>query len=57
MPDKYITIGGVDMTVNKPCPMQYASCILTRYDSGVSNQQKARTGVLLKKVGKEDKNE
>lgn len=57
MSDKYITIGGVDMTVNKPCPMQYASCILTRYDSGVSNQQKARTGVLLKKVRKEDKNE
>ena len=24
MSDKYITIGGVDMTVNKPCPMQYA---------------------------------
>lgn len=45
------------MTVNKPCPMQYASCILARYDSGVSNQQKARTGVLLKKVRKEDKNE
>lgn len=52
MSDKYITIGGVDMTVNKPCPMQYASCILTRYDNGVSNQQKARTGGAAKESQK-----
>lgn len=41
----------------KTAIQKYASCILTRYDNGVSNQQKARTGVLLKKVRKEDKNE
>lgn len=45
------------MTTNNPCPMHYASCIVARYDSGVSNYQKDRTGVLLKRIRKEDKNE
>lgn len=57
MSDKYITIGAADMTWNKPCLMQYASCITSRYDAGICKHQKERTGVLLKKVGKEDKNE
>lgn len=56
MSDKYITMG-VDMTTNNPCPMQYASCIVARYDSGVSNYQKDRTGVLLKKTRKGFNNE
>lgn len=45
------------MTTNNPCPMQYASCIVARYDSGVSNYQKDRTGVLLKIIKKEDNSE
>lgn len=28
------------MTTNNPCPMHYASCIVARYDSGVSNYKK-----------------
>lgn len=45
------------MTTNNPCPMQYASCIVARYDSGVSNYQKDRTGVLLeRKMKLETKN-
>lgn len=55
--NEYLTIGGVDMTTNNPCPMQYASCIVARYDSGVSNYQKDRTGVLLKRIRKESKDE
>lgn len=55
--NEYLTIGGVDMTTNSPCPMQYASCIVARYDSGVSNYQKDRTGVLLKIIKKEDSSE
>lgn len=45
------------MTTNNPCPMQYASCIVARYDSGVSNYQKDRTGVLLKRIRKENEDE
>lgn len=45
------------MTTNNPCPMQYASCIVARYDSGVSYYQKDRTGVLLKRIRKESKDE
>ena len=35
--------------------IQYS--IVARYDSGVSNYQKDRTGVLLKRIRKEDEDE
>jgi hypothetical protein len=47
---KYVAINGIDMTTNHPCIMQYASCLVARYDNGFSNHQKARTGVLIRKI-------
>ena len=34
---KYVAINGIDMTTNHPCIMQYASCLVARYDNGFSS--------------------